>query len=145
MKTGPRPGEPVVQLSVGAIRKTPPRDLAIRFAFGAGISTVAGVIGIIFGSRVGGILLAFPAILPATLTLLEKEDTERRAMGDDVGSILGAVALVAFALVAWTLFSKVGTPLSLVAACAAWFVVAAGLYLIARALALRSEKRVSPR
>ena len=42
----------------------------MRFLFGAGISLVAGLAGMAFGSKIGGVLLGFPAILPASLTLI---------------------------------------------------------------------------
>ncbi len=35
-----------------------------------------------FGPRVGGLFLAFPAILPATLTLLEKKEGKTKACAD---------------------------------------------------------------
>ena len=76
-------------------------DLLVRFGFGAAISAVAGLVSVFAGSEPGGILLAFPAILPATLTLIEKEESERQAEDLDVGSILGAAALAAFAIVVW--------------------------------------------
>jgi len=67
----PRPGI-VAGIDLGKLREVVPRDLALRFAFGAGISIIAGLAGLLVSSRFGGMFLAFPAILPATLTLLEK-------------------------------------------------------------------------
>lgn len=104
-------------------------DLLIRFGFGAAISAMAGIVSLVAGSEPGGILLAFPAILPATLTLIEKEDTERQAEDLDVGSILGAAALAAFALVVWQYMGSGSAPLVLVAATAAWLTAAVLLYL----------------
>ena len=86
------------------------------------------------GVQVGGLLLAFPAILPATLTLIEKEESERKARDDDLGSIMGAVGLVAFAGTAWWLLPQVGAVGALAAAAGAWLAVAVGLYLLARAV-----------
>ena len=67
----PRPGI-VAGIDLGKLREVVPRDLALRFAFGAGISIIAGLAGLLVSSRFGGMFLAFPAILPATLTLLEE-------------------------------------------------------------------------
>ena len=86
-------------------------DLLIRSGFGAAISSVARIVSALAGTEPGGILLAFPAILPATLTLVEKEESERQAEGLDVGSILGATALAAFAVVVWRCMGSGSAPL----------------------------------
>jgi len=125
-----RSSEPLFELDLGELRQVRPRDLAVRFAFGAVISVVAGVVGQAAGSRAGGALLAFPAILPATLTLIEKEDGTAAAVADVRGSVLGALALVAFALVAFVSLGRLPPPASLAAALGAWIVVALGLYVI---------------
>ena len=75
------------------------RDYLIRFCFGAGISLVAGVIGMKFGPVLGGVWLGFPAILPASLTLIEKKEGKEAASVDSIGAILGAIAMIAFAIV----------------------------------------------
>jgi len=51
-----------------------PTDYVVRFMFGAAISLLAGLIGMKFGPVVGGLCLGFPAILPASLTLIEKKE-----------------------------------------------------------------------
>lgn len=126
--------EPAVGFSLDGVLKVPRRDLAIRFAFGAGISTVASIIAVVIGARAGGLMLAFPAILPATLTLLVQEESDRKAADDDLGSVLGALGLAAFAVVAWSLLPRVGAPLALVAACAAWLWTSAGSYFAVRGI-----------
>ena len=91
----------------------------------------------IAGSEPGGILLAFPAILPATLTLIEKEESERQAEDLDVGSILGAAALAAFAVVVWRCMGSGSAPLVLVTATAVWLTAALLLYVGFRLLVAR--------
>jgi uncharacterized membrane protein (GlpM family) len=125
-------GEPIVGIHLGAVRDLPVGDLAIRFAFGAAISAIAGVVAILAGSEVGGILLAFPAILPATLTLIEKDEGERQAEDLDVGSILGAAALAAFAVVIWQYMTVNPAPVILALATIAWLAAAVMLYLALR-------------
>lgn len=79
-------------------------DLRIRFAFGALISIVAGVVAPVWNGKAGGMFLAFPAILPATLTLIEKKQSKLEAEEDDEGAMLGSVAMFAFAATAtWAL------------------------------------------
>lgn len=129
--------EPVVGLALGDVRRVPPRDLVIRFAFGSGVATIASLIAILAGVRAGGLMLAFPAILPATLTLLAQEQSERKAADDDLGSVLGALGLAAFAAVAWWLLPRSGAPLALVAASLAWLGVSTGCYFAVRACAAR--------
>jgi hypothetical protein len=104
-------------------------SLLVRFAFGAAVSVVAGGISLALGSRAGGILLAFPAILPATLTLIEKEESERAAEDDDVGAVMGALALGAFAVAAWLLLESQPVGVDLFVAGVAWVGVSVGLYL----------------
>jgi len=58
--------EPVASDPV-KLRKAKPRDLGIRFAFGAGIALAAGLVGLHFGHLAGGMFLAFPTVLPASL------------------------------------------------------------------------------
>lgn len=113
----------------------------IRFAFGAAISTVAGVVSVLAGSEPGGVFLAFPAILPATLTLVEKEEGERQAEDLDVGSILGAAAMAAFATVVWLSMEQVAAPLVLAGATVAWLVSAVLLYLVLRLVTTRNAER----
>lgn len=108
------------------------RNLLVRFAFGALISLVSGAVGAVWGPLAGGLLLAFPAILPATLTLIEEESGEGAARDDDDGAALGAVALVAFALVGWLVMPAGGAPLALTAAGIGWLVVAVASYLVSR-------------
>ncbi|HEY2813724.1 MAG TPA: DUF3147 family protein [Acidimicrobiales bacterium] len=103
--------------------------MGVRFAFGAGMSVVAGLAGNVFSPVVGGMFLAFPAILPATLTLLEKKHGTEAAVHDDRGAVLGAIGLVAFALVAAALFTVVAPAFVLIAATVAWAVAAVAVYL----------------
>lgn len=124
--------EPVVGIHLPSIRHLPLSDLAIRFVFGAAISVAAGVVTILAGSETGGLLLAFPAILPATLTLVEKEEDERKAEDLDVGSVPGAAALSAFALVVWQYIPTGSAPIVLTLATGAWLVAATVLYLALR-------------
>lgn len=131
--------EPVVGIHRGALRDLPVGDLLIRFGFGAAISALAGVVSVLAGSEPGGILLAFPAILPATLTLIEKEESERQAEDFDVGSILGAAALASFAIVAWQYVDEGSNPVVLAVATAIWLLTAVVFYLGLRLVVVRQK------
>ncbi|MBO0708767.1 MAG: DUF3147 family protein [Candidatus Dormibacteraeota bacterium] len=108
-----------------SLRSIRPCEYVIRFTFGAAVALVAAVVGEVAGLHAGGLLLAFPAILPATLALIEKKEDRRRAREDDIGTVAGGVGMVAFALVGWLVLTRVnaGGPATLGAAFLAWAVV----------------------
>ena len=112
-----------------------PGEIAIRFVFGAAISLIAALVGLVFGAKVGGLFLAFPAVLPATLTLIEQKEGTTKALADASGGALGAVGLAAFALTASVLLRW--NPLAaLLLALLAWVVVSFGLYFLFRVTGL---------
>ena len=112
-------------------------ELAIRFAFGFGVSIVAGLVTLTFGNHVGGLFLAFPAILPASLTLIGEKDGDEQAQLSAAGAVLGAVGMVAFAATAFLLFDSVHPAAAEGVALLGWAGVSVGLYLTARRLVRR--------
>jgi hypothetical protein len=107
------------------------KDLAIRFIAGALTSIVAGALTLAFGSRLGGIMLGFPAILAASLTLIQEEQDSAHAREDARGAIAGGCAMAAFALAATLTFGHLAAALALLIAGATWTLTAFTLYLIA--------------
>jgi hypothetical protein len=95
-------------------------EYAIRFALGGAMTVIAGLIASRYGPIVGGLFLAFPAIFPASATLIEKHQRERKekaglpgarrgkeaAALDAAGAVLGSIGLVAFAVVIWLLIER---------------------------------------
>jgi hypothetical protein len=122
--------EPLAGADLAKLSRVRPEDLAVRFGFGVAISLVAGIISLAFGATAGGMFLAFPAILPASLTLIEKKEGPKAAIHDLDGAILGASALGAFALVASVGLRRFSAALVLPAALATWL----GASLIAYAV-----------
>ncbi len=118
-------------LRPGKLRDLKPRALAIRFAAGAATSILAGVASLIFGARPAGILLAFPAILAASLTLIEEQENSVDAREDARGAVVGGLALAVFAVVAALAFTGLPTGLALVLAAAAWLLAALVGYAVA--------------
>jgi hypothetical protein len=106
---------------------------------------VVGLIAARFGPIVGGLFLAFPAIFPASATLIEKHVRERKekaglagarrgkeaAALDAAGAVLGSFGLAAFALVIWLLIERAPS-LALVLATFAWLAVAVLAWLLRR-------------
>jgi hypothetical protein len=74
-------------------------EVGRRFVLGAAASLLAGVVTQLFGPQAGGLFLAFPAILLATLTLLEKKEGRTAAVASSEGAVLGAIGLAVFAFV----------------------------------------------
>ena len=124
--------EPLFGVDLGEVRNVKPADLVLRFVFGAAISVIAGASGAAFGATVGGLLLAFPAILPATLTLIERRDGNAAAIHDVGGAIFGGVGLVGFGLVATIALGLIPAWGALMAALGGWVIVGVSLY-VARA------------
>jgi hypothetical protein len=117
------------------------RDLGVRFAFGAAISLVAGAIGLAFGAPAGGMFLAFPAILPASLTLIHRKNGPRAAVHDLDGSVLGAAALGVFAVAAGAGLRRSGAGIALPAALAAWLGTSIAGYVALECLRRRIRRR----
>jgi uncharacterized membrane protein (GlpM family) len=119
---------PVVKL--GELRQVRPRDILVRFALGAAISIVAGVIAKTVGARFGGGFLAFPSILPASLTLIQAKEGTRDADRNAIGAVLGGAALVVFAMIGEAAFVRIEAFLALAMALAGWLVTSFALYAL---------------
>jgi hypothetical protein len=118
-----------ISVQPGKLRDVRARDLRIRFAFDALTSVVAGVITLLSGPRAGGIFLAFPAILAASLTLIEEKEAPEDAREDARSAVLGAFALAVFAALVALTVTRVLPGLALVFASLGWVAVALGAYL----------------
>jgi uncharacterized membrane protein (GlpM family) len=103
--------------------------MAARFLLGALVSIVAAVLSKEVGTRFGGVFLAFPAILPASLTFVERSEGTRKAGRDAIGAVLGGLALVVFATIGESLFTRENSALVLVFALLGWLVAIAVLYV----------------
>jgi len=135
----------IVRFNLGALSEVRWYEYLIRFVLGGAMTVVAGLIAARFGPIIGGLFLAFPAILPASATLIEKHQRERKesaglmvmrrgkdaAALDAAGAVLGSFGLVAFALIVclvieWT------PPLALVLATVTWLVVSVSAWMLRR-------------
>lgn len=127
-----------------ALTKTRWSEYVVRFAFGGAVSVATGVIANAYGPSVGGLFLAFPAILPASLTLLKDHDGRAQAVQAAAGSRLGALGLIAFAAAA-TRLSAFGAGACLVGAAAAWAIVSVMLWQAAYGRETTSRALREPR
>lgn len=109
-----------IQVDPSALCETKWHEYAVRFLSGGLITVIAGIIAKHFGPVVGGLFLAFPAIFPASATLIEKHErkkkeedglngTVRAAQAvsmDAAGAAIGSLGLVIFAIIVWRLISN---------------------------------------
>lgn len=137
-----------ISLNPAALKKTKFHEYAIRFLAGGIITALTGIIAKKFGPAIGGLFLAFPAILPASITLIEKHERQkkeraglhgavrgRKAAGiDAAGAAIGSFGLFAFALVVWRLVPIYKSWTVLGGATIIWMAVAYLLWRIRKAL-----------
>ena len=133
-----------VSFNLGALPKTKWYEYLVRFVFGGAITVIAGVLAKHFGPVFGGLFLAFPAIFPASATLVAKHETRKKqkagiaassrgrqaAALDAAGAALGSFGLAAFALTIWKLLPRYNSPLVFFAATASWLVLSILSWLI---------------
>ena len=105
-------------------------QLLLRFVLGATLSLTAAIVSLVLGPLAGGVFLAFPAILPATLTLLERDKGTVAAVGDARGALAGALGLVVFALTVVILGHRTSAAITLLTALSAWIVASLLFYLV---------------
>lgn len=119
-------------------------EYAIRFLFGGLVTALAGMIAKKYGPGIGGLFLAFPAIFPASATLIEKHERKRKAekglagicrarqavSADAAGAVMGCVGLIAFAGIVWQWVADLSPILVITAATFAWAIVS-GLVWVA--------------
>jgi hypothetical protein len=103
-------------------------EYVLRFVFGGVVTAAVGIIGVAFGPVVAGMFLAFPAILPATITLIENHRGRKKAGVDALGASIGSVGLIAFGVMLWLLAPRSAGVIVVAAATIVWFVVSAGLW-----------------
>jgi hypothetical protein len=89
------------RFDIRELRQTSVRQYALRFFFGGTVSVIASLIATRWGPTLGGLFLAFPAVLPASLILIKDEDGRRAAADDAYGARMGAIALLIFAAAIW--------------------------------------------
>ena len=109
------PGRMKIHIDTSGVAESRWYEYAVRFAFGGLITAAAGLIAEKFGPVVGGLFLAFPAIFPASATLIEKHEKERKELKglkgttraadvvsiDAAGAALGSLALAVFGFLVW--------------------------------------------
>jgi hypothetical protein len=136
----------IVDVNFASLKSTRPHEYALRFLFGGIITAATGFIAMRYGPVIGGLFLAFPAIFPASATLIESHEKQRKqkagyngtnrgrtAAGiDAAGTFLGALALVLFAFILYRLLPSQNAILTLATASLGWLTLSILLWLLAK-------------
>lgn len=134
----------IIKSDPSALRQTKWHEYVIRFVSGGLITLVAGLIAGKWGAVVGGLFLAFPAIFPASATLIEKHQRERKqkrgldggkraldvAAVDAAGAALGSLGLAAFAGTCWFGLPRYAPLAVLATAIAVWALVSLSAWFV---------------
>jgi uncharacterized membrane protein (GlpM family) len=136
----------MITAKFSALKKTKWYEYAVRFVLGGTVTVVAGLLAKSYGPVFGGLFLAFPAIFPASATLIEKHERQKKrragifksirgtqaAALDAAGAALGTVGLAAFAVAVWKLLPVYSAPVALTIAVASWLVTSVTLWWIGK-------------
>jgi hypothetical protein len=154
----------LIRFDGSSLRRTQWYEYASRFFFGGVITVLTGIIAHQWGPAIGGLFLAFPAIFPASASLIDKHQREKNeragvsgtirgrkaAAVDAAGATMGAVGLAIFAATVWKLMPHSALWAALVIGTAAWATTVVAVWLIRkrgihviRSWWLRSEIRHS--
>jgi hypothetical protein len=131
-----------IKVDTSALARSKWYEYLIRFAFGGAVSVLAGIVGKIYGPEIGGLFLAFPAILPASATLIENHEKRKKwrvgkegalrarevAGVDAAGAAMGSIGLLAFAIIVWQWIHS-PAPMVLSVATLAWLSVAVATWM----------------
>ena len=120
-------------------------EYLVRFALGGAATVFTGLISSRYGASVGGLFLALPAIFCASATLIEKHEIRRKreagldgrrrgeeaAALDSAGAVLGALGMLAFAIV-FSVTVERSIPGAFIGASLAWLVVSVAAWCARR-------------
>lgn len=131
-----------VQIDTTSLKENRWYEYVERFVFGGLITVATGLIAKKFGPETAGLFLAFPAIFPATATLVAKHELEKKeqaampgarsgravAAVDAAGTAMGTLGLIAFGVYVWKLLPQHSTVLVLLTAIPVWLAVVVAVW-----------------
>jgi hypothetical protein len=122
-------------------------EYLVRFALGGAATVFTGFVSSRCGASIGGLFLALPAIFCASATLIEKHEIRRKreagldgrrrgeeaAALDAAGATLGALGMLAFAIV-FSFVVERSIRGAFIGASSAWLVVSVAAWCVRRKL-----------
>lgn len=144
-----------IQISSSALRQSSFFQLAIRFVCGGLVTAATGIIAKKWGPGIAGLFLAFPAILPASATLIEKHEKQRKeraglqggvrarraVSADAAGAAMGSIGLLAFAALITVLIPSHRAWAVIVLATITWMGVSFLVWLLRKRLSIAVRRR----
>ena len=144
-----------IKITTDGLRESQWYEYAVRFVFGGTVTALTGIIAKRFGPEIGGLFLAFPAIFPATATLIEKHEKRKKAEAsidgtargraaagvDAAGAAMGSLGLGIFAVIVWQGLPKTTAGIVLTIATLAWLVTSVGAWQLRESLWRRLRAR----
>jgi Protein of unknown function (DUF3147) len=134
----------IVSVSTSGLKQSKWYEYVIRFSLGGLVTAVAGLLAKNIGPGLGGLFLAFPAILAASTTLVEKHEREKKekrglhglyrgrqaAGADAAGAAMGSLGLIAFAEFVWYLLPSHSAWLVISSATILWAIVSGAIWFL---------------
>jgi hypothetical protein len=134
----------IVHAKLSAIKGIKLHEWIIRFLFGGAVCVIAGLIVQRFGPVIGGFFLAFPAIFPASASLVEAHEQQHKARAgfdgtnrgrivagiDALGAAMGCIGLAGFAFVLWIWLPRAGLAQTFILATLVWLTLSVGVWLL---------------
>src|SRR5258707_7713730 len=142
-----------IRFSPSSLREGRWYEYVIRFALGGAATAFTGLVSSRYGASIGGLFLALPAIFCASATLIEKHEIRRKreaglsgerrgqmaAAVDSAGAALGAIGMLAFAIV-FSITAETTVATAFMGASFAWLVISVAAWYLRRKT--RSVRRV---
>lgn len=121
-------------------------QFVLRFVLGGAVTVCTGLVAQHWGPIIGGLFLTFPAIFPASATLIAQHQTDKKkkagiqcrrrgrkaAALDAAGAVLGGFGLSCFGYLAWQTLPAIRALGALSLAGLIWLIVAVSLWWIRR-------------
>lgn len=135
-----------IEVDMSPIRQTRWTGHLRRFLVGGLVTVATGLVARAFGPVIGGLFLAFPAIFPVGVAMIQKLENQkvgpgtrgdharRATVAEAAGASMGSAGLLAFALTAWLASGSVDMLVALGIASGLWAVVAVTVWTTRRYL-----------
>ena len=134
----------IVHARLAVIKGIKLQEWILRFVFGGAVCVIAGLIAHFFGPLIGGFFLAFPAIFPASASLVEAHEKQHKARAgfdgtnrgrivaaiDAFGTTMGCIGLAGFAFVFWIWLPRAGLFEVFALAAVVWLMLSVGFWLL---------------